>query len=137
MKYRSFTKSLVLVGLVFAFASPLGARASDGDLWPQIDALISRCTARTYTLQDGQKTYGQLRPTCDDVRLEGQGERTRAFLRIADEWYMVTIENAADSDGGDLNNVYVFDSDGSTVAQRREVPAFGDILLALSVQAAP
>jgi len=128
MKKKNGMTNGVALFLALTFMAPVSALAG-GNLLPRIAGLISECAVRTYTVKNGKKVYGNLRPTCDDLQLDSE---KKAYIHVGDQWFTATIEDAADSDDGDLNNVYVYDANGSTVAQRREVLAFGDILLALT-----
>lgn len=120
MKKPTVLLPLVLAGLAFAGtnASTAYARGYCGPrLWPEVKKLARTCLA----------TERAGRP-CRGIRV--YGGRSAAFY-LGNDLYRVRIEESEFSDGGDLDDVYIVRDDGCQL-ERRNVPAFGDVLRALA-----
>lgn len=98
------------------------------DFWKKLNALVAQCSVKPYSLVQGVKTYGPLRSSCQELQTNGN----RATFVLEGETFFARIEESADSDGGDLDNVYVQNSQGSVIANRHNVLAYDDILLGLA-----
>ncbi len=89
--------------------------------WRDVSDLMVRCMVQSLP-------GGSLRSVCSDVESFGGAAR---FMLNGAKYYAVLSESTY-SDGGDLDDVRVFLADGTEVAQRRAVPSYGDVFLALA-----
>lgn len=125
--------SLAVLGFVFFSFSASGALAHDAvngspRFWTAVKELVLRCAVQPYTLQRGKKVYGRLLSTCEELQVQG----AEARFVLNGDWYLAQLSDSPNSDGGDLNDVFVKDTDEKQVAVRRDIPAFGDVLLGLA-----
>jgi hypothetical protein len=121
---------LVAVGLLGAsLAHAGGSSVQDSpEFWQKLNTLVAQCTVKPYSLVQGVKTYGSLRSFCQEIQVNGD----HASFVLDGEQFSARIEESEDSDGGDLDNVYVQNSSGAVIAQRHNVLAYNDILLGLA-----
>jgi len=98
------------------------------DFWKKLNSLVAQCAVKPYTVVQGVKDYGPLRSLCQELHANG----TQATFVLEGEKFSARIEESADADGGDLDDLYVQNSEGSVIAQRQNVLAYGDILLGLA-----
>jgi hypothetical protein len=124
--------SWVVFAFVLASAGLAQADVQDGDsspagFWDGLKTLASECVVRPYTLQEGQKTYGHTESDCHGLKVNGP----KAVFEIDGQLYVAYVQDSADSDGGDLNDLFVQDASGVVVIQEHNVLAFGDVLWAL------
>lgn len=120
MKKPTVLLPLVLLGLAFAGtdSSTAHARGYCGPrLWPEVKKLARTCLE---TERAGRQ--------CRNIRV--YGGRSAAFY-LGNDLYRVRMEESEHSDGGDLDDVYIVRDDGCQL-ERRNVPAFGNILRALA-----
>lgn len=117
---KKSTVSLLLLALVTMGlgASPAQARDYCGPaLWNQVKLLARNCSEK---LKHGRG--------CAEIRI--YSGRSAAFV-IGGAVYRVRMEESAFSDGGDLDDVYIDRDDGCQL-ERKNVPAYGDIVAALA-----
>ncbi|GEM_PF-3104964 len=122
MKNLQLTVSLSLFLAAASFGATLNtASASDsycGPLvWAEVKALARDCATK---IQSGGK--------CANIKL--YSTRAAAFY-LGGALYRVRMEESAFADDGDLNDLYVERDDGCQL-QRKNVPAFGNIINALA-----
>jgi hypothetical protein len=132
-----FTRSIrvalvVMVVLMVKTASAADVDASSSNsFWEKVRGLVQQCSVQTYTVEGGQKVYGPLRSNCVELQVGGSSAR----FELDGKWFEATIQDSPDSDGGDLNDVFVYlqgEEGGKAFAERHEIPAFGDILAGLA-----
>lgn len=131
MKLQRSLRVAVVLFTVFAAQNAFSASpapSSQNPFWDKVSKLIQQCSQQTVTVENGKKVYGPLRSTCAEVLVKG----SQAQFNLDGEWYLASIADSADSDGGDLNDVTVQDQSGVSVAERHNTLAFGDILVGLS-----
>jgi hypothetical protein len=116
---------------VLLFSSSAFAQNSDSSpagFWNGLEALVARCAVHPYTTMDsGEKTYGPMESVCADLKINGSS----AVFVIDGEVFVATLQDSADSDGGDLNDVTVADSHGDVIITQQNVLAYRDIVVAL------
>jgi hypothetical protein len=119
--------TISLLGAAIAHADTPPVQESP-EFWNKVNTLVAQCTVKPYALVQGVKTYGSLRSTCRELQVSGD----QASFILDGEQFSARIEESADSDGGDLDNIYVQNSNGAVIAQRHNVLAYNDILLGLA-----
>lgn len=126
-QYVSVSFLAALLGAAMAQADAHSVQESP-DFWKKLNELVAQCSVKTYSLVQGVKTYGPLRSSCRELQADGD----HATFVLEGERFTARIEESADSDGGDLDDVYVQNSQGSVIANRHNVLAYDDILLGLA-----
>ena len=121
--------------LSFLFSSFFGISAAPASAversfdWLGASDYIRHCSTQPYwTLPSGQKVYGPLKSICPELQVS---ERIAKFP-FQGVNYIAILVDSRDADGGDLNDLQLFDSQGHLVGRVDEVLAFGDVLLTLS-----
>lgn len=123
--------------LIFIVVSILGAAMAHADVpsvqespdfWKKLNNLVSQCAVKPYTVVQGVKAYGPLRSLCQELHAEGN----QAEFVLDGETFSAQMQESADSDGGDLDDISVQNSQGAAVAQRQNVLAYDDVLLGLA-----
>lgn len=110
-----------------AFAAPQGAsyRGILGDL----RNLTEKCVVRPYTVNRyGEKVLLPLQSTCQELIVTS--ERQATLILAGQNFYAEVIESQ-DSDGGDLTHLIIRNTHGRVIATRRNVLAFGNVLIGL------
>ena len=119
--------AVALLRAAMAQADVASVQESPG-FWKKLNALVAQCAVKPYSLVRGMKTYGPLRSSCQELQANGD----RAVFVLEGETFSARIVESADSDGGDLDDVYVQNSQGAVIANRHNVLAYDDILLGLA-----
>jgi hypothetical protein len=97
-------------------------------LW-EIKELALRCVVQPYHLNHhGKKVLEPLTSVCSELQVYARG----ATLEIRNETLRATLRDAAHSDGGDLDDLLIYNTGGAKVAERRNVPSFNNIFVALA-----
>ena len=131
-------KKQILLGLSVVLCSlalgVLSVKAHAASLqtfkWESLKTLLVECAVQPYRIEtSGQKVLYPLKSTCSD-RLSVDGNTARFILNGRE--YQAWIVDSANSDDGDLNDVFVATRSGKIVASMHHVLGFGDILLALA-----
>ncbi|MCM2323122.1 MAG: hypothetical protein NDJ90_07645 [Oligoflexia bacterium] len=104
------------------------APPSPESFWKETRELVLRCAVQPIELRDGREVAPPMQSTCPEVQLNELGAR----LELRDGTFFAYLEEARDSDGGDLFHVRVLNESRRVVTVRKNVLAFGDILLALA-----
>lgn len=122
MKNRIFLKSLCLVlGIAFIGSVEAASFSQSASchpvLWKEVKKLAIECAAQ---LDAGEK--------CDAIQFFD--DRSASF-RLQGHEYQVDLIDSRFSDGGDLNDLLIRRDDGCQL-ERTTIPAFGDLLKALS-----
>ncbi len=120
-----FSVSLLLGTTCFAHTETSGH-----ELLSDLQTLAIKCVVRTYSVNgDGKKVYTTLKNVCSQIVVS---DPATAHVQLDNETFVVVIRESDDSDGGDLNNVLVYNANGQLVAQKLNVVAFDNILMGLS-----
>jgi hypothetical protein len=130
---RSFVAITALLSLFVSHSAFAGVdeAASQNPFWEKVHNLIQHCAVQPYILDNGKKVYGPLRSNCVEVLVQG----SQAQFNLDGVWYVASLTDSDDSDGGDLNDITVrkmSDTSGDVVAERHNALAFGDILVGLA-----
>lgn len=114
--------------LLLVVGTATAADHLSASFWNEI-AFLRNCVAfPVYSDGEGRQHAGRLLSRCPEIRVL---DATHARLTLSGATFEATLSDSRESDGGDLNDVIVRDAAGNVVAQRGNVPAFGDILLGL------
>lgn len=111
----------MVMSFVLVHASVHASEGSQGSatFWADMESLLRKCVVQ-------RSNQEPLTSQCSEIKVSRLGDTARVGR------YFVTMVESPLSDGGDLYDVYVETFDGELVASRKNVAAFGDILLALA-----
>jgi hypothetical protein len=120
----------MLVAGMMGWAGTSMANEDDPHFLNDVAELMVRCSVLpvAYSLQ-GRKVSGNLRSICPD---EVQAYDNAARFVLNGEVYYAALYESRYSDGGDLNDLQVTRADGTVVAFKESILAYGDVLLALA-----
>ncbi len=111
-------------------ANDLNAGGRARELLQDLAAMTIKCAIRPYSIGlNGKKTYSPLESRCPQLRITSS--RT-ALIYLERQTYYAELLESRDSDGGDLDDLFILDSYGRRVAMRHNVAAFDDVLLSLA-----
>lgn len=100
------------------------------DFLKAIKTEVLNCAVMKVTkTKDNNLEFKGIQSHCPTLKIFSQWQ---AQVYIQNEWLYATIFPSADSDGGDLNHLVIRDSYGFFIAGRRNVPAFNNVILALT-----
>lgn len=90
---------------------------------------ILKCAVRPYKYDvNRQKVYDKLRSRCVELTANSND----ATLLLGRKHLKANMTESVYSDDGDLFNVQIFDERNEVILSYENIPAFGDILLALA-----
>lgn len=111
-------------------ASSLDAGGRARELLQDLATLTIRCAIHPYSIDlTGKKTYYPIESRCPQIRVTSP--RT-ALIYLEHQTYYAELLESRDSDGGDLDDLFILDSYGRRVAMRHNVAAFDDVLLSIA-----
>ena len=97
-------------------------------MMPSIVQLVRKCSILPFTFnKDGRKVYHALMSRCGSVLVMPKG---MAKIKLNGRAYGVTMNDAEDSDG-DFFHVQIKDLNTKEIATLSNIPAYGDVLLAI------
>lgn len=95
----------------------------------EIHEVALRCVVRPVVYSaNGKKTLMAPQSICPEVQQDSLGSVTILMNGYA---YRVVIQPSIYADNGDLANLYLYDHRGQMIAQRNNIPAFGNVLYTL------
>jgi hypothetical protein len=110
--------------------NPIESSGPARELLADLAALTLKCAVRPYSIDaSGKKIYYPLESRCPELR--PTSPRT-ALVYLERKTFYAELLESRDSDGGDLDDLFILDAYGHRVAMRHNVAAFDDILLALA-----
>lgn len=116
-----------------ALAGPSNSLDAGGkarELLQDLAALTIKCAIHPYSINSaGQKIYYPLQSRCPQLRITSA---STALIYLERQTFYAELLESRDSDGGDLDDLFILDSYGRRVAMRHNVAAFDDILLSLA-----
>lgn len=122
----------VVVGFLAALAF-IPARADYGiaaeKAFAEIHEVALRCVVRPVVYSsNGKKTLLAPQSICPEVQQDSSASVTILMNGYA---YRAVIQPSIYADNGDLANLYLYDHRGQIIAQRNNIPAFGNVLYTL------
>jgi hypothetical protein len=126
------TKLSVVAVLAFLTLSSFAQADADKDLtpagfWAGLDTLASQCAVVPYAVVDGTKVRGMARSQCANLSVKNN----QLEFTVLGETFTAQVQDSADSDGGDLNDLQVTNAQGEVVVHASNVLAYGDVIQAL------
>lgn len=128
------SKALVVSGIALSAATPSLASSDDlsgsqKELLREMKELTLRCVVQFYTVdRDGNKVLQAPKSLCDELWSDGR----IAFIRLGERKYRAELDESPNADGGDLDDLTIKNNRGQIVAQRFNVLAFDNVLIALA-----
>jgi hypothetical protein len=120
--------SSVQVSTGAASSIDTGGRARE--LLQDLAAMTIKCAIHPYSIDlTGKKIYYPLQSRCPQLRITSP---STALIYLERQTYYAELLESRDSDGGDLDDLFILDAYGHRVAMRHNVAAFDDILLSLA-----
>jgi hypothetical protein len=119
--------SFLLTLSSLAQADPSEKDVSPAGFWDGLITLASQCAVVPYTVVHGTKVLGMARSQCSDLILKAN----ELDFTLFGQSFAAQVQDSADSDGGDLNDLVVTDSQGNVIIQKSEILAYGDVIQAL------
>jgi hypothetical protein len=80
-----------------------------------------------YAVVNGTKVSGMARSQCDNLKVKNN----QLEFTVLGQTFTAQVQDSADSDGGDLNDLQVTNSQGEVVVQASNILAYGDVIQAL------
>jgi hypothetical protein len=98
------------------------------ELLSDIKAETKKCAVQLVT-NDGIKKVVGFSSDCQTLKIISD---TQAQIFIEGEWFQAKIVESSQSDGGDLDDLYITDAGGKVVAQRMNVAAYDSVIVAMA-----
>lgn len=129
----------VLFVLVFSFATAVfaGSPGNDNgtgnsgdrkDLLFAIKNQTKACAVKLVVTRGDHKVTVGYKSTCDTLKINSDFE---AQIYMNKQWYTARITEASETDGGDLDDLAIYNEKGHLMATRKNVPAFDQVLNAM------
>jgi hypothetical protein len=122
----SVVAALSFFTLSFAHADT-AKDVSPAGFWDGLDQLASLCAVIPYAVVDGTKVQGMTRSQCDTLAVKNN----ELSFTVLGQTFTAQVQDSADSDGGDLNDLEVKNSQGQVIVQASNILAYGDVIQAL------
>lgn len=128
MKMNSFLKVLVTSLILFMSTVVVRAESVKAELLHDIQTEVQKCAVPLVQKTNGITTVLGYKSKCPTLQITSK-ESAKIF--IDGQWYVAKIAESKESDGGDLDDLFIFDSKGTLVAKRINVPAYDNVILAM------
>jgi hypothetical protein len=119
-----FTCLLIVAPFSWALSNEALMTSASSTILKDIKEEVKKCAAK----DSGSGTAAQFKSTCSSVRLIS---KSQAQILLGSEWFTAKVSESEDSDGGDLDNLKVYNSRGELVAQRSNVIAYDNVVYAM------
>lgn len=101
---------------------------SEKYLFIQLQKHVAECVEKNATsVSEDGKSIG-FRVKCQDVRLLSANQM---LVKYGGQIYSIILSESAESDGGDLNDLRIYDSRSNLVVSKDNVLAFNNVVAAL------
>ncbi len=121
--------ALLLVSATVS-AAEVGPLSYGSRLIEDLSYVAGKCVVRPFVMKpDGTRAYQEPRSLCAEIRPLESG---RAIIVLNGQRFIAEVLESDLSDGGDLNHLLIRNTQGSIVARRTNVAAFGNVLIALA-----
>lgn len=124
-------KILILMALCFSsfsvFSKDLEGKK---ELLSDLKEETKKCAVQivaTKPTADNSEVVG-FKSVCTSLVIVSQAE---ARLYIDGEWVVATIKESTESDGGDLDDLYITNDQGKILATKTNIPAYDSVIVAL------
>lgn len=119
---------MLLVGCLNVFAKDLSSRK---ELLADIKLEVKKCAVQVVStpLENNNSNVVGFKSICPTLVIVSNSE---ARLLIEGQWLLATIRESAESDGNDLDDLFITDSKGKILATKTNIPAFDSIIVAMS-----
>ncbi len=129
MKNITFLAFTVFISTLFFWFAQADTANPKRELLQDIKAETRRCALQLLAPNGhGQKVIGYV-SLCPTLKIISQGV---AQIYIDGDWLGAKIAESPESDGGDLDDLYIFNSRGILLAKRTNIPAFDMIIVAMA-----
>ena len=129
--FAALAASVFVLNSAYAIPSAnRGNQGNDGELLQDLKNLTQKCVVRPVTVSAaGATVLLPLKSTCQELILVG---KMKAAITLENQNFYAEVVESQDSDGGDLDHLVIRNTHGRTIAIRRNVLAFDDVLIALA-----
>lgn len=121
------------VGFIFAtlaansvFASEMNPRK---ELLDDIKDETRKCAVQSVSVTNETRQVIGYSSTCPTLKIISMSQ---AQIFIDGQWFAVKIVESSESDGGDLDDLYVADMSGKIVAKRLNIAAYDSVIVAMA-----
>lgn len=129
MKNKTLLTGLLATGVLYsAFAHAEMADAKK-ELLLDIKEEALKCITQQVSLTNQTEEVTAYKSSCTTIRLLTP---TTAQVFIDNEWFSLEIKESELSDGGDLDDLFVYNSKNQLVATRENVAAYDSIVMAMA-----
>ena len=109
-----------------ALALPSSVRK---ELLLDIKEETKKCALEIVSTSRDAKEVAGYETSCNSLKILS-GQEAQVF--VEGNWYTVRIKEAAESDGGDLDDLFVYNEAGEVVAKKTNVAAYNSVIRAMA-----
>jgi hypothetical protein len=133
MKYQNILKAAVTASAAMVLGSSALADTVKAELLQDIRLETQKCAVPLVQVPgtpsaNQAPTIAGYKSMCSTLKVITPGT---AQIFIDGEWYLAKIAESKESDGGDLDDLFIFNSKGALVAKRINVPAYDNVIVAM------
>ncbi len=120
----------VVTVLSLAQKNAMANSNNNRELLQDIAALTEKCVVRPFVIQaNGTKELLPLESVCNELV---QISKNKVELIIEGKYFMAVLSESTEADGGDLDDLLVYDHHKHLVADRKNVLAFDEVFVAMT-----
>ena len=124
MKNVFFIIALCLTKPLYA-----GESSAKKELLSDIKVETKKCAVQVVTTTEENENVISYKSICDGLKITAQNE---AAIMIDGEWLKAVITESAESDGGDLNDLIIYNLKGEILATKTNIAAFDSVIVAMA-----
>ena len=125
--FHTLTLSLILLSSNLAFA--LANSDAKKELLFDIKTETKKCVVQHIAVTSESQNTISFESVCDSLKIVSS---TEAQIEIEGQWFTARITESAESDGGDLDDLTIFNSNGKVVATKTNIPSYDNIIVAMA-----
>jgi hypothetical protein len=124
-------KSTIVFSSIFLTTIAAAALTTDvkKELLLDIKEETKKCAVEVLTLNRENKEVAGYETHCETLKLISS---TEAQVFIDGAWFVARVQESAESDGGDLDDLFVYNDRNELVAQKSNVAAYDSIVKAMA-----
>ncbi|MBC7540520.1 MAG: hypothetical protein H7281_16975 [Bacteriovorax sp.] len=120
------TMSLLFVTTSYVFANDNGTKK---ELLADIKEETKKCAVQIISVSSESENVLNFESECSSLKILSSNE---AQILIDGQWLTARITESGESDGGDLDDLAILNSEGKVLATKTNIPAYDSVVVAMA-----